>query len=165
MNNAESNPTNQPVDLHRKITAAVHAQRRKGKVLTGVAMTFGILAIVVSIGIVFCYFEFYRPKQQHIMANLGVSTTQHAVVPEPAASTSAAPPHAGIELEAQTLLLLHVLSMATTIVAAAVAFLSVGTLVMLLLMALHRRVAFQQLEASLEQISGQLRALGGTHQG
>lgn len=161
MKEPESNATNQSADLHHKITTAVHAHRRKGKLLTGVAMAFGILAIVVSIGIVFCYFEFYRPKQQHIMANLGLSTTQHAAMSEPAAKP-AATSNAGIELEGQTLLLLHVLSMATTIVAAAVAFLAVGTLVMLLLMALHRRVAFQQLEVSLEQISGQLKALGGT---
>ena len=53
----------------------------------------------------------------------------------------------------------HVISMGTTIVAAAVGVLALGTLVLVLVVMLNRRVTLNQINVSLAQISSQLKDL------
>ena len=56
----------------------------------------------------------------------------------------------------------HVISMATTLLAIAVGVLGLGTLILLAVVILNRRATLHQVNASLAQISNQLRELPGS---
>lgn len=160
-------PTEAPaaVELNTRILSAVATSRWQGRLLTGLALAFGLLSIAASLAVVMGYFILYRPKEKQMMADYQTLVQSAAPKPEPGADPKL---H-----EAETRRFAMVgLGMTTTFaiafctawIAVAVALLGAGTLVTVTLVIFHRRVTLRQVNASLVQISEQLRELqAGRH--
>ncbi len=153
---------NQPTDptplpdasvIQERVAASVHSHQRKIRVLTGMAFVFGFLAITASIAIVSAYFVLYLPKQRQMLQDFGASARVAHAAPE---ENSSKPKY---DFAATEVVMTHVISIGTMLVAVAVGLLSLGTLVMLLLVVLHRRATLNQISVSLAQISNQLKDL------
>lgn len=141
--------------INEQVKTAVQAHRVKLKVLTMAAFVFGFVAVAVSIFIIWFYLFMYLPKQRQMLQD-----SQKAVAQ---ANTNTDSPEAGIKRIDKFLgvemVLTDVMSMGVTIVALAVCALGLGTLILLSVVILNRRVTLNQISASLAQISNQLREL------
>lgn len=151
MNNQPDNPLPNIAALNERITSGVQSHRVKIRLLTSVAFLFGFLAIATSILLVWCYLFLYLPKDKQLMRDAANFAAGQR-------STEDAVKRIDNFLGAQ-ILMTHVISMATTIVAIAVGVLGLGTLVLLTVVMLNRRATLSQINASLAQISNQLREL------
>ena len=147
--------------INQRVKAAVHSHRIKLRVLTTVAFAFGFVAIATSIFIVWFYVIMYMPKQRE-MLNGSKQAAEQARTNAGAAQQGVKPadnlPRAE-EFLRNEVVLTYVLSMGVTVVALAVGALGLGTLVLLTVVVLNRRVTLSQINASLAQISQQLREL------
>ena len=135
--------------INRRVVAAVRTHRIKLRVLTGVAYLFGISAIVASVRLVWLWRAVYWPMQEHLMKQI----------------EAASPATAGdslkriIDLLNQETLHTAMVSMGAAAVALSVAVLGLGTLVLVTVVVLNRRVTLNQINAGLAQISSQLAEL------
>ncbi|HEY2952986.1 MAG TPA: hypothetical protein VGK40_10405 [Verrucomicrobiae bacterium] len=158
---SSSNPSPDLVGITERVTAAVRSHRIKIRVLTGVAFLFGFLAIATSILLVWSYLIFYLPKDKTLMRDAEVAAHQARTGPPgEQVSVEEAVKRIDTFLGAQ-MVFTHFISMATTVLAVAVGVLGVGTLILLTVVILNRRATLNQLNASLAQISDELRALNG----
>lgn len=159
MNTNNPPPDVDPVALNERVTTAVRSHRIKLRLLTSVALLLGFLAVAVSILIVWCYVISYLPKQRQMIEDAEKAVQQ--------AKTNSISGPTVIEAEVKRIdrflgvqiFLTHVVSMGVTVTAFAVGVLGLGTLVLLMVVILNRRVALSQINASLAQISQQLRQL------
>lgn len=156
MNN---NPNLSASELPDRVNAALRSHRMKIRVLSGVAFLFGFLTVASSVAIVIFYLIFYLPKQKQLLRDAEVAVEQAKQNPSTGeASLQRAVKRIDDFLGAQ-ILMTHVTSMGATAVAVVVGVLGLGTLVLLSVVILNRRVTLNQINASLAQISGQLREL------
>lgn len=145
-------------EMNDRIMETLRTRQRSFKILTGIAMVFGFVAIASSIAAVTFYVTLYRPKQLQVLREYRIAA-ERAQVDSPAPP----PPAAGSrsltlsEAAAAHVLLTHVTSMGTMLVAVSVGVLGIGTMVSLGLIILNRRSTLQQIRGSLLQISDQLR--------
>ena len=153
MNTPPTNPLTNLDDINVRVAAAVKAQRNRIRALTSMALLFGFLAIGASILIVAFYPVMYLPKQKELIRRAEAAATQ-AKTETTEESLRRLDKFVGAEI-----LMTHVISMGTTIVAAAVGILALGTLVLVLVVVLNRRATLNQINASLAQISIQLKEL------
>ena len=160
--NQSANPTPSPdaSALNERIMRSLRTHRRFSRVLTSVALFFGFISIAASLGIVWFYFIFYLPKQKTLLRDYTLAAEQArtnapATPPPP---DGAAPPRK-YDLNGAHVWMTHVTSMGTMLVAISVGALGLGTLVTLALVILNRRVTLRQINASLAQISEQMREL------
>jgi hypothetical protein len=144
-----------PAALNDRVTRAVRSHRIKIRVLTSVAFLFGFVAIATSVFIVWAYLILYLPKQKETLYNSQKTVEQ--AKPNTDSATDAVKRMNGILQTEVTLT--YVVSMGVTVVALAVGTLGLGTLILLTVVILNRRVALNQINASLAQISNQLREL------
>ena len=140
-------------DINTRVATAVNAHRTKVRVLMSMALLFGFLAIAASILIVAIYPVMYLPKQKEIIKQAETALIQ-AKIETVEEKLQRLDRFLGVEI-----FMTHVISMGTTIVAAAVGILALGTLVLMLVVMLNRRVTLNQINASLAQISSQLKDL------
>ena len=153
MNTPPTNPLTNLDDINARVAAAVKAQRNRIRALTSMALLFGFLAIGASILIVAFYPVMYLPKQKELIKRAEAAATQ-AKTETTEESLRRLDKFVGAEI-----LMTHVISMGTTIVAAAVGILALGTVVLVLVVVLNRRATLNQINASLAQISIQLKDL------
>ena len=140
-------------DINARVATAVNAHRTKVRVLMSMALLFGFLAIAASILIVVFYPVMYLPKQKEIIKQAETALIQ-AKIETVEEKLQRLDRFLGVEI-----FMTHVISMGTTIVAAAVGILALGTLVLVLVVMLNRRATLHQINVSLAQISGQLAEL------
>ena len=156
MNPQLNPPTPDAGAINQRVKAAVHAHRIKLRVLSTVAFAFGFVAIATSIFIVWFYVIMYLPKQREMLQDSKKRAVEMG-------RTNAASAQQGVKpvdnLLKTEVVLTWVLSMGVTVVALAVGALGLGTLVLLTVVVLNRRVTLNQINASLAQISQQLREL------
>jgi hypothetical protein len=147
------------------ILRAVRTQQRWLRALTALAATFWGLAVVGSIAVLVAYAVLYAPKEKQMFADYQMRGGLTRYTNSPAGSQPAGP------VDPQHALGVHftmnyAMTRAVLAVVLIVILLSCGTLATLLLVVLNRRVTLKQINHSLAQISGQLRALkasgGGT---
>ncbi|MBI3417656.1 MAG: hypothetical protein HY043_20380 [Verrucomicrobia bacterium] len=153
MNDQPKNPLPNLDDINARVATAVSAHRTKVRVLTSLALVFGFLAVAVSLMIVAFYPIMYLPKQKEIIKQAEAALTQ-AKTETVEETVQRLDKFLGVEI-----FMTHVISMGTTIVAAAVGILALGTLVLVLVVMLNRRATLHQINVSLTQISGQLNEL------
>ncbi|MDR3378040.1 MAG: hypothetical protein P4M10_05095 [Verrucomicrobiae bacterium] len=152
MNSQSNQPLPDSEQLNRRIATAVRSHRIKLRVLTGVAYLFGISAILASLRLVWLWRAVYWPMQEHLMKQIEAAS--------PATAATAGDSLKRInELLDQETLHTAMVSMGAAAVALSVAVLGLGMLVLVTVVVLNRRVTLNQINASLAQISSQLRDL------
>lgn len=152
MNSQANQPMPDSEQINQRIATAVRSHRIKLRVLTGVAYLFGISAIVASLRLVWLWRAVYWPMQEHLMKQIEAASPA-------AAATSGDNLKRILELLDQETLHTAMVSMGAAGVALSVAVLGFGTLVLMTVVVLNRRVTLNQINASLAQISSQLRDL------
>ena len=152
MNHQPNPPTPDAGAINELVKTAVHSHRIQLRVLTTVAFVFGFAAIATSIFIVWFYLMLYMPKQR-VMLDDSQKTVEQARTITDSTEAGVKRMHGLLESE---IFMTYVVSMGVMVVALAVGVLGVGTLILLTVMILNRRVALNQINASLTQISNQL---------
>jgi hypothetical protein len=159
-NNPSSNAD--PVTIQQGAATAVRSHRIKIRVLTSVAFLFGIVTIAVSVAIVWSYPIFILPKQKQLFDNADAAVKQAKTNTATGLPPSSEDVRQINNLLANEIFMTRVVSIGTSVVAIAVGVLGLGTLVLLTVVVLNRRVTLNQVNASLAQISNQLRELQNT---
>lgn len=156
-------PSNQPTPgagvIHERVKAAVNAHRIKLRVLTTTAFVFGFVAIAASTLIVWSYLTLYLPKQKDMLQKTEQLLTERTGSTNVELSVRRINKY--LEEEA---IFTHVISIAVTVVAVSVGLLGLGILTLLTVVVLNRRIALNQINTSLAQISQQLRELQTTRE-
>lgn len=159
MNHQTNPPGPDAGAINELVRATVHSHRIKLRVFTSASFVLGFVAIAASIFIVWSYLIFYMPRQR-VMLNLSQQTMEPAGTGTDSAGDGMKRMQRLLGAEVG---LTYVVSMGVTVVAVAVGVLGLGTLMLLTVVILNRRVALKQINASLTQISNQLREMqGGT---
>ena len=153
------NPQNNPPMpdrgmLNDRIKTALRKHQLKARVLTTLAFTFGFVAMVASLLIVLSYLILFLPKQKELMAN------SEQYVTENKSHLSAEDRVKRIDYFLfSEVLLTRAMSWGMVTVALAVSALGFGTITLLTVVVLNRRVALSQITESLAQISKELRQM------
>jgi len=156
MNDPLKTPTPDAGAINELVKTAVHSHRIKLRVLTAAAFVFGFVAVAASILIAsLCLHQW--PWQSEILKDLPYPKTMEQAKPN---TESAEDRLNRIErIIHQEAFMTRMASTEAAGVALAVAVLGLGTLILLTVVVLNRRVALNQINASLVQISNQLREL------
>ena len=155
MNDQSILPPREAGAITERAKTAVSAHRVKLRVLTMAACGFGFVAVAASLLIVWAYLFMYLPKQRQM-----IQESQQSVEKARVANDSAGGDVKRIEDFQRThIVLTDAISMAVAAVALSVGVLGLGTLILLMVVILNRRAALNQINASLAQISSQLRQL------
>ena len=162
MNKNEPNKPEEQPDfsaISERVTVGVRAHQRKIRALTSAAFLLGFLAIAASVLIVSGYFVLYRPKEKEVLRQVTLAAERAKQNPAPA--EGGATPQSKLPFDfpsvQATMTFFH--SVVITALAVAVGLLAVGTLVLLAVVILSRRATLNQINASLAQISTQLKEL------
>ena len=159
---------NQPTDpgaspelsaINERVTASIRSHQHKIRALAGVALLLGFLAITASVVIVSAYFVFYRPKEKEVLRQVTLAAEQARVNPAPAEGGAAPAPKPPFDFPSIQATMTFFHSVVITLLAAAVGLLALGTVVLVAVIILNRRATLHQVNASLAQISFQLREL------
>jgi len=151
MNNQPSPQMPTSDEINERIKTAVQSHRIKLRLLNTVACVFGFLALATSVFIVMFYAIKYMPKQRELLQQARAIANSPSNPNAPAMSTE--------DLLRNEVVLTYVASTGVTIVAVAVGLLGLGTLILLTVVILSRRVALNRINASLGQISKQLQEM------
>jgi uncharacterized membrane protein len=156
MNHQTNPPTSNAGAINELVKAAVHSHRIILRVLTTAAFVFGFVAIAASMLVAsLCLHQW--PWQSEILKDLPYPKTVDQAKPntEPAEDRLKR-----IErIIHQEAFMTRMASTEATGVALAVSVLGLGTLILLTVVILNRRIALNQINNSLAQISNQLREL------
>jgi hypothetical protein len=138
----------------------IRSHRLKVRILSATAFFFGILAIVASLGLALSYVVFILPMQSHLFEEATEVARQHGTnaVARPEAIPEAL--RRMDDLLRKQIETSYITNLGTTMLAVAVGASGVGTLMLHLLVLLNRRASLKQVNASLAEISSQLRDLG-----
>jgi hypothetical protein len=133
--------------------------RWKGRVLTTVALSIGLLSIVAGIFLMWANSAFIFPQVRLLVQNSGAAQSGNTnSVAQTNADSAALTLSDGKTVERQVLVTL-MLGKAMYVTSRAVALLGLGTLLTLLLVIFNRHVTLRQINASLAQISNQIKEL------
>lgn len=152
---ANNSPSRDPAAINTRAAAAVGSHRLRTRILTSLALLFGFVAIATSLGLAWSYYIFVLPRQTETIQHGSQAFIPHNAPAQPPSTEEALQRidrHLRMEAEVS-----RALGVGTSILAAAVGALGLGTLVLLLLVMLNRRTALNQLNVSLTEISRQLR--------
>lgn len=155
MNHQPNPPMPVAGTINEQAKTAVQMHRIKLRLLTTAGFVCGFVAIVASTCIVWFYMIMYLPRQRQLMEDLEQTLRGANLITNSAAESMRQITQAlGVEAT-----LTHLASMEITMVALSVGVLGLGMLVLLTVVVLNRRAALDQINASLAQISNQLRQL------
>ncbi len=161
----QNNPTPNPSsrgdtnELNDAVMKKLKSYRWKGRVLTGVALGVGLLSIVVGIILMWANTRVIFPQVQLLL--------QHSGAAQPGTTNSMAQTNTdsamftlgdGNTVDRQVLVTL-MMGKAMNVTSLSVALLGLGTLLTLSLVIFNRHVTLRQINASLAQISNQIREL------
>lgn len=155
MNNEPANSGTEAI--HQRIMTGVKAHRLKVRILTSAAFVFGFLAMVSSLVLAWSYPVFILPKQREMefhAVNLLEQARTNAITTMPVDAGQELAKLLAIEIQVT-----NITTAGTALIAAAVGLLGLGTLILLTVVILNRRVALNQVNTSLAEISGTLRGM------
>ena len=158
MNDQSTSPTPDANAINEHVKMAVNSHRIKLRVLTTAAFVFGFLALITGFVITWIYPIRVLPKQRELVQRAETLLVYYRTNDVAAARGNEVGKEIG-QLLAVEVMVGNVTTAGTAIVALAVGLLAFGTLLLLTVVILSRRVALNQINASLAQISGQLREL------
>lgn len=148
--------------INKRVITAVRSHQRTIGALTSLAFLLGFLAIAASIVIVSAYFVLYRPKEKQLLREVTAAAEQAKQNPAAAQGTAGDAPKLKFDYPSVQATHTYFLSICIMLTALSVGLLALGTLVLLAVVVLNRRVTLNQINTSLAQISGQLRELHDT---
>ena len=159
--NQPTNPEASPdlSAINERVTTSIHSHQRKIRALTGLAFLLGFLAVAASVVIVSAYFVFYRPKEKEVLRQVTLAATQAKANAAPAEGGPASAPKLPFDFPSVQATMTFFHSVVITLLAGAVGLSAVGTMVLIALVVLSRRATLHQINASLAQISTQLKEL------
>ncbi|MGO8931255.1 MAG: hypothetical protein ACLQU3_30740 [Limisphaerales bacterium] len=155
MNDQSKPPTPDASAIKERVKTAVHSHRIKLRWLTTAAFVFGFVAVAASIYIA-SFWLLMVPKQREMLHDTPMSWKEQAKIDNESAEDGVKRIDNSLRTEAG---LTYIASTQATGAALAVAVLGLGTLSLLTVVILNRRVALNQINDSLVQISKQLREL------
>lgn len=135
-------------EINDAVMKTLRSYRWKGRALTAIALGFGLLSIVVGIAVACLHpaiIIFHTHAGQYRGTNSFASTGTNSVGIDPAGGVVVAG---------------H-LEKAMALTSLSIALLGAGTLLTILLIIFNRRVTLRQINASLAQISNQIKELQG----
>jgi len=144
--------------IHKRVITGVRSHQRTIRVLSSLAFLLGFLAIAASIVIVSAYFVLYRPKEKQLLREVTLAA-QQAQQAKQTQGTAADAPKLNFDYPSIQATHTYFLSICILLTALSVGLLALGSLVLLAVVALNRRVTLNQINTSLAQISAQLREL------
>jgi ABC-type Fe3+ transport system permease subunit len=144
--------------INQAVQERLRSHQQKVRWLAGAAFLLGVLAIAASFLVVTGYFVFYRPKEKEVLRQVTLAA-ERAKTQTPAENAGPHEPKLPFDFPSvqATMTFLH--SVAIAFLAAAIGILALGTLVLLAVVMLNRRVTLRQINASLAQISSQLKEI------
>jgi hypothetical protein len=158
---------NQPhggsAEMNDAILKKISSHSWKGRALTMVALAIGILSIAAGVLLTWANTHVIFPQIQLLLKEENSALQQNSSLTAPTAtSTNSIDPlltlSDGTTVNRQVLVTL-MLGKAMNVTSLAVALVAVGTLLTLLLVIFNRRVTLRQINASLAQISNQIKEL------
>jgi hypothetical protein len=158
MNNQPNPLTPDTGAINERVKTAVHSHRIKLRVMTTVAFVFGVVAIITSIYIA-SYWVLMLPMQRQMLHD----PSKAWELAKPTTETAEESVKRIDKILRTEAILTYVASTQATGVALAVGALGLGTIILLTVVVLNRRIALNQINASLAQISNQLRELQTVH--
>jgi hypothetical protein len=150
MNHQDNQPVEDLEQLNQRIMASARSHRVKLRVLTTAACLFGIAAVIVSLTLIWVWRAEYWPIQERLQNQISAIDKATAAAPDSDRKQL-------IALLGRESVDTAMVSMGAAAVALAVAVLGMGSLVLAAVVILNRRVTLSQINASLVQISSQLR--------
>ena len=146
-------------EMNEAVMKQLHSYQWKGRVLTTLAFGVGLLPIGVGILLMWANAAVIFPEVNLMLqqSNAARAGNTNSIAPTVADGLLRALPD-GTKVDSQTLLLL-MNGKAMNVTSLAVTLLGVGTFLTLLLVVFNRRVTLRQINASLAQISEQIKAL------
>lgn len=162
MNHDQTNPPESLPDfsaISQRVAEKLRSHQRRIRLLTGAAFLLGFLAVATSFFIVSGYFVFYRPKEKEVLRQVTLAAQRAKTEPAPSDNTTPVTAKLPFDFPSvqATMTFLH--SVAIASLGAAVGILALGTLVLLAVVVLNRRVTLRQVNTSLAQISAQLKEI------
>jgi hypothetical protein len=145
-------------DMNEAVMKQLHSYRWIGRVLTGLAFGVGLLSICGGIVLVWANTRVIFPEVNLMLQQSNVTAGNTNSIAQTAPTGSMRTLSDGTKVDSQTLVLL-LLGKSMNVTSLAVTFLGVGTMLTLLLVIFHRRVTLRQINASLAQISEQIKGL------
>ena len=144
----------------QRVLQTLHEQQRRLRWLTAAGITFWVLAIITSVGVLAGYWWLYAPKERQMFADYGAIGHLRVGANQTTASATGDERSANIEKALGIHFTMnYVVTKGLLAVAISVVVLSCATLATLLLVILNRRVTLRQINHRLAQISEQLKAL------
>jgi hypothetical protein len=144
--------------MQERILRAVESHGRKSGWIAGIALFLGLVSIAASIAIVSFYFVFYRPKEKQLLRDLP-PVIYNAASNATAGAAQEPVPRPHFDPVRAHLFLVTAIGVGTALVAGSVGLLGLGTLLLVSLVLINRRVALRQIRVSLADISVQLKQL------
>jgi hypothetical protein len=145
-----------------RVFDGIAKNQRKLQAITGLACTFGILAVVASILIIAAYLVLYLPKQKQLMQDFGarIERIDPSTALPPGVQNSN--PRDRYDFPHIQVIMMNAISFGGMLVAVAVGLLAAGTLTVLVLIVVSRRATLEQINAGLRQITEQMKLLQKT---
>jgi len=144
-------------EMNEAVMKQLHSYRWKGRVLTMLALGMGLLSIGAGILLMWANAAVIFPEVNLMLQQSNAAKADNTNSTAIAGDLLRALPD-GTKVDSQTLLLL-MQGKAMNVTSLAVTLLGVGTLLTLVLVIFNRRVTLRQINASLAQISEQIKAL------
>jgi hypothetical protein len=144
--------------MQERILRAVESHGRKSGWIAGIALFLGLVSVAASIAIVSFYFVFYRPKEKQLLRDLP-PVIYNATTNATAGAAQEPVPRPHFDPVRAHLFMITAIGVGTALVAGSVGLLGLGTLLLVSLVLINRRVALRQISASLADISLQLKQL------
>jgi len=154
------NEDNQSHEMNEAVMKKLQSYHRKGRMLTTLALAIGCLSIGAGVFLMWANSEFLSPEVQLLVQQFDAAHTGNT---NSAAKINTA--DSGLTLSDdgkivnQQVLVTLMLGKAMYVTSRAVALVGLGTLLTLLLVIFNRRVTLRQVNASLAQISQQIKEL------
>jgi hypothetical protein len=148
--NPEPNDSSKMTD---NIMRSLRSQQRTGRALIAIALILGILSIVASIGIAWANVVLVMPMQRLLLEDYPTAIQQSGK------NSEGKKPLSREQLDWRHVQTTAAYGKAIFLTDASIALLAGGTLVILLLVIVNRRVALRQISVSLAQISQQIQEL------
>jgi hypothetical protein len=163
MNSNPSTPDPSPRggagELNDAVMQKLKSYRWKGRVLTGLALSVGLLAIAAGVVLAWANAMMVRPMERLLLQDYPSAVGQADTNSSAANGRESRPQLSRAELDWRHVQVTAAHGKALFLTAASVALLGVGTFFTLLLVIFNRQVTLHQINASLALISNQIREL------
>jgi hypothetical protein len=152
-------PRGSAAEMNDAVMKKLNSYRWKGRVLTVIALSVGLLSIAAGIAIAWANAMMIMPMERLLLQDYPYAVRQtdaNSIAPQ---RTEAKPPLIRAELDWRHVQVTAAHGKAVFLTAVSIALLGVGTFLTLLLVIFNRHVTLRQINASLAQISNQIKEL------